>query len=241
MKRWLSALLVVLLLFTLSACSNPFKTGGDAEDAASQLMGALSDAVSGALGSNASGDETKTVAAKTYHNGLLGVTCAIPADVVVADLIEANMTENAADSMDRDAFEWYEYGDGGSMLDLLTLQTAEATNDGDHAEFHVFAEDYPDFTYEEYLAATEDYLTEESDGYVYTLKSKRTEQLMGIAFNTFVISVSHADNDVPYIEEYRIADIDGLYLNVYINYWSDSSKSKTDAENMLKDVFSISR
>ena len=241
MKRWLSALLVVLVLFTLSACSNPLKTNGDAEDAASQLMGALSDAVSDALGGDTQSDETKSVAAKTYHNGLLGVTCAIPSKVVVADLVEANMTENAADSMDRDALEWYEYGDGGSMLDLVTLQTAKETNDGDHAEFHVFAEDYPDFTYEEYLEATEEYLTEESDGYVYTLKSKGTEQLMGVTFNTFVLSVSHADNDVPYIEEYRIADIDGLYLNVYINYWSDSSKSKTDAQNMLKDVFAISR
>ena len=167
-----------------------------------------------------------------YYNSFLGLTVTAPDGFYVTSLNEANLSQEPDQTTDPNNLEWYDYGDGGFGLDLITIWNKRSDTHDDHAEMDVYAEDYADLSggfdayWEDFLHYTS--YSEESEYYCVS-GDTGTAQLHGRSYRTLTRVIGNEHNDVDYAEEYYVTQLGDIYVVIYVNYWMDSAQSKTDA------------
>lgn len=180
---------------------------------------------------------------QTLYNGYMGLTVVVPSGWYVETLSEVNLTATPEESATLGSMQIdIDYEDGGYYYDLVRLENRNSSSNDNHVVLELFAEDYAEVfpTLMEYVDACEyTYTGDLEDGYFGDLVSREEVQLNGATFQKLSVSVSHVDNDVPYIEDYYFANVGGLYLTCYVNYWSDNPASKEEVEKSLEEAFEL--
>ena len=173
---------------------------------------------------------------ETYYNGYLGLTVTVPSGWYMSGRNEINLTADPADSRDFDRLDISAYDGGGGFLDLLTVESKLVSTNDDHAEFSIYAEDYVSVfpTLAEYIEVCSEYYAGDLGGNSFsTLVGVEDVFVNGVAYTRMMFSIENPGNNAPYIEEHYVTQIGRLYMTIYINYWSDSEKSKRSVLDIL--------
>lgn len=176
----------------------------------------------------------------TYYNGYLGLAVTVPDGWYEEEINAYNLTKNPRDSADLYSLDLYDYGDGGYAIDLISMQNDTDSSADAHAELMLYADYYPGTDEEEYLGWISDYILDKADEeYYYEIEDIGGKTINGRRYTRFLAKVSFSDGSTPYYEEYYVSTVNGAFFVAYINYWSDSRRSKAAAYSALESVFSL--
>ena len=178
--------------------------------------------------------------AATYYNGYYGVEIYVPKGWWIREDAIVNLALDRADTMDRSQFSAEEYESGNAFIPLIRMSNEKDTAHDDNVVFEAYVEEYRGFSsVEEFVDVSAQVLSEPSDGYTYEVIERDRVSLQGLEFEMFIQEVTQ-DNSMPYRCEYYIREIqDDTYLTIYVDYWPDSERSRTDSHTALQECFRV--
>ncbi|MDL2233076.1 hypothetical protein LJC63_05790 [Ruminococcaceae bacterium OttesenSCG-928-L11] len=236
--KWIALILVAML--SLTSCSQVM-------DIVNELNSASGSEASGPEASAPAADDeasaTRTSEDLVYYNGYTGLKITVPKGYYITYLNDVNLTRTEGESSSYLTLDWYDYGTGEMEMSLAGVQSQSSDSSMNHSEIDMFVvehEDYSD-TADFFEYYTEWMLRDGTDGFHSTMDETGTEVIKGRTFHKLIATVTHADNNSDFTEEYYVTAVGGeaenTYLIVYLNYWNNSKVSESSARFMLENCF----